>query len=39
VLQLHDGRYVETARVTDEQSYDATRPFPVSVRPTDLIAG
>ncbi len=39
VLELHDGRYVETARVIGEQPYDATRPFPVSVRPTDLIAG
>ncbi|CAN5598434.1 Uma2 family endonuclease [soil metagenome] len=39
VLELHDGRYAEAARVVGEQAYAATRPFPISVRPVDLLAG
>jgi Uma2 family endonuclease len=38
VLELHRGRYVETACVVGENAYDAVRPFPVRVVPAELVA-
>lgn len=32
VLELRDGGYVQVARVTGDDGYDAERPFPVTVR-------
>jgi Uma2 family endonuclease len=37
--ELADGSYRELATVTGRQSWKAVRPFPVRVRPADLIAG
>ncbi len=37
VLELHDGTYVEVARVEGEQAWTATRPFPVTVVPAELL--
>jgi len=37
VLELVEGRYVQTAVVTDDQAYDARFPFPVTVVPADLL--
>lgn len=36
VLDLVDGRYVETAHVTGDEVARLTRPFPVAVRPSAL---
>ena len=36
VLRLVDGRYEEVARVTGNEPYDATYPFPVTVVPGSL---
>lgn len=37
-LELSDGRYVETAKVTGEQTWTATLPFELTIRPGDLLA-
>src|SRR5207237_1638461 len=37
VLQLEEGVYREAARVTGEQAYIASTPFPVRIVPTDLV--
>lgn len=37
-LELTDGRYEETARVSGDQAFHATRPFPVSFTPAQLVA-
>lgn len=37
VLELQDGGYLETARVTGPDALDLTRPFPVSVSPAALL--
>ncbi|MFC5380786.1 Uma2 family endonuclease [Aquipuribacter nitratireducens] len=36
VLDLVDGRYVETARVTGDDEVRLERPFPVTIRPAAL---
>ncbi|MBV9141066.1 MAG: Uma2 family endonuclease [Pseudonocardiales bacterium] len=38
-LDLVDGRYVAVGCPSGEQAWDAQRPFPVTIRPTDLVAG
>ncbi len=38
VLELDESGYVEVARVTGDSSWTATRPFAVTVRPSDLLA-
>lgn len=38
-LDLVDGRYVEVGCPSGEQAWQAQRPFPVTVRPVDLVAG
>ncbi|WP_141007027.1 Uma2 family endonuclease [Nocardioides humi] len=35
--ELQDGRYVEVADVSGDTCWHAERPFPVSIRPTDLV--
>ncbi|MFL0239331.1 MULTISPECIES: hypothetical protein [unclassified Mycobacterium] len=37
MFELRDGVYAEVAQVTDSEAYDATRPFPVRIVPTDLL--
>lgn len=37
VLELHDGAYVERARVTAGESVELTQPFPVTLAPGDLV--
>jgi Uma2 family endonuclease len=37
VLDLQDGEYVETARVSGTESWTATRPFEVTVVPDELL--
>jgi Uma2 family endonuclease len=37
VLELEDGRYLERAVVKAEEAYDADIPFPVRIRPSDLL--
>ena len=37
VLELVDGAYVEVARVSGSESWTATRPFPVTVVPDELV--
>ncbi len=39
VYRLHDGRYVEEARVEGDEVYEATEPFPVQVIPNELRRG
>jgi len=39
VLHLEGGRYVEAARVSGDQAYAATEPFPVTVVPANLHDG
>lgn len=39
VLHLEEGRYVEHAAVTGGEAYDADFPFPVTVVPSQLLAG
>lgn len=34
---LHDGRYVEVGFAKGDDVFEATLPFPVSVRPSDLL--
>ncbi len=36
VLDLVDGRYLETAHVVGEEVAELDRPFPVAVRPSEL---
>lgn len=36
--ELRDGHYVEVAHLVGEQSWSATLPFPVTIRPAELIA-
>jgi Uma2 family endonuclease len=38
VLELVDGSYVERAMAKGDESLTVERPFPVTVRPTDLVA-
>ncbi|MGH3826987.1 MAG: Uma2 family endonuclease [Pseudonocardiaceae bacterium] len=38
-LDLVDDRYVEVGCPSGEQTWQATRPFPVTITPTDLVAG
>ncbi|HET9255573.1 MAG TPA: Uma2 family endonuclease [Pseudonocardiaceae bacterium] len=38
-LDLVDGRYAEAGCPSGEQAWQARRPFPVTVRPADLVAG
>jgi Uma2 family endonuclease len=38
-LELVDGRYVEVGCPTGEQAWEAQWPFPVTIRPADLVAG
>ena len=35
--ELHDGAYVEVARIRNEESWTATQPYEVTVRPADLV--
>jgi Uma2 family endonuclease len=37
-LDLVDGRYVEVGCPSGEQAWEAQRPFPVTIRPADLVA-
>jgi hypothetical protein len=37
VLRLAEGRYVEEAKVTGDERYDASWPFPVSIVPSALL--
>lgn len=37
VLELHRGKYIETARVAGDERFEAIRPFPVTIVPTDLV--
>ena len=37
VHELEAGRYAEVARVTGAESWTATRPFPVTIVPNDLL--
>ncbi|WP_246070276.1 Uma2 family endonuclease [Humibacillus xanthopallidus] len=34
--ELHDGRFVEVASVAGDDVFEASRPFPVTIRPSDL---
>jgi Uma2 family endonuclease len=34
--ELRDGRFVEVAMVGSDEAFEATRPFPVTIRPADL---
>ena len=38
-LDLVDGRYVEVGCPSGEQAWQAQRPFPVTIRPAELLAG
>lgn len=38
VLELVEGRYAEVTRVSGAQSWTAGHPFPVTIRPEDLVA-
>lgn len=38
-LELVDGRYVEVGCPSGDRAWQAQRPFPVTVRPADLVAG
>lgn len=35
--ELQDGRYAEVARVSDDESWTATAPYPVTIVPRDLL--
>jgi len=37
VHELEGGRYAEVARVTGDETWTATRPFPVTIVPNDLL--
>jgi Uma2 family endonuclease len=39
VFELGDGRYQEAAHVTGDEAFTASRPFPVRVVPSQLVAG
>jgi Uma2 family endonuclease len=39
VFELRDGRYEEAAHVSGDESFAASRPFPVEVIPSLLVAG
>jgi Uma2 family endonuclease len=39
VFELRDGRYAEVAHVAGDESFAASRPFPVDVIPSLLVAG
>ncbi len=36
-LELRDGSYAEVTSVTGDEPYDAGLPFPVTIRPSDLV--
>ncbi len=38
VLELRGSRYVEVACVTGDEPFEAVRPFPVTVVPSELVA-
>jgi Uma2 family endonuclease len=38
-FDLHDGHYTETAHITGDGTYRATRPFPVEITPAHLVTG
>jgi Uma2 family endonuclease len=38
-FELRDGRYEEVAHVAGDESFAASRPFPVDVMPSLLVAG
>ena len=38
VLELAEGKYVETAVVKGDEVYAATKPFPVKVVPSELLS-
>ena len=35
---LHDDVYVEVANIVREEVFEATNPYPVAIRPADLVA-
>jgi Uma2 family endonuclease len=35
---LHDDIYVEVANVVGEEVFDGTNPYPIAIRPADLVA-
>jgi hypothetical protein len=37
VLELSDGRYVERAVVKGSEAFEAERPFPVRIVPSELV--
>ena len=37
VLELHRGKYAETARVAGEEEFSAVHPFPVTIVPAELL--
>lgn len=37
VLELDGGRYVERALITGDQSWTGEQPFPITLRPSDLV--
>jgi Uma2 family endonuclease len=37
-FDLRRGKYTETARVAGDEAFHATRPFPVTIVPADLVA-
>jgi Uma2 family endonuclease len=37
VWSLHDGRYVEQARVAGDETWTAAEPFPVTITPVELL--
>jgi Uma2 family endonuclease len=39
VLDLADGRYQKAAFITGDEEWAAERPFPLTVRPADLVTG
>ncbi|HLX48943.1 MAG TPA: Uma2 family endonuclease [Streptosporangiaceae bacterium] len=38
-FDLHEDHYAETAHITGDGTYRATRPFPVEITPANLVAG
>ncbi len=38
-MDLVDGRYAEVGQASGKQEWTAQRPFPVTVRPADLVSG
>ena len=39
VFELDDAEYRQVAHVVGAEAFEAQRPFPVRVIPTDLVAG